>query len=131
MSDKFDWDNSPELRRSVERELDNWGTWSRQGNRINLGHPSQIPGATPPEHDPPRPVFIKGAEATEHVISTWCATTDRGKRGAFLLKCKYIERRPLEQIAEDYGRKFKQPTNKSRADALVDEAEWFYWLLTS
>jgi len=129
--DKTVWDNSEELRHSIERELDNWGAWSRQGNRINLGHKQQIPGASPPERDPPPVVNVGLAEATEHVISTWCATSDPGKEGAFLLKTKYVERRVLEDIGTHYRRKFKSSRSDSTVAALIDESEWFYWLLTS
>ena len=129
--DKTAWDNSPDLRKAIERELDNWGVWSRQGNRVDLGHPHQIPGATPPEHDPPRPVIAGLAEASERVISTWCASTDRGQRAAFLLKLKYVERRPLEKIAFDYRKKFRTDRSDAVVAALIDEAEWCYWMLTS
>ena len=129
--DKTVWDNNDELRRTIERELDNWGAWSRQGNRVNLGHPQQIPGATPPERDPPPVVNLKMAEASEHVISTWCATSEPGKEGAFLLKAKYVERQPLEATALHYRRKFKSSRSDDTVAALIDEAEWFYWLLTS
>jgi len=64
------------------------------------------------------------------VISTWCATTETGKAGAFLLKLKYVERLPLESIQLHWRRKFKAEISIERLSALIDEAEWFAWLLT-
>ena len=127
--DKLAWDNSPEMRRAVENELDNWGAWSRQGALINLGHAAQIPGATPPERDPPRPVNQSAAERSEWIISTWSRCSESGKHGAFLIKLKYVERRILEDMAEHYRRKFKVGHHDSVVAALIDEAEWFYSLL--
>ena len=129
--DKADWDNSDELRRAIERELDNWGAWSRQGNRVNLGHPSQIPGAGPPERDPPRSVNLKQAEETERAISSWCSSTVRGRRMAFLLKLRYVERLPLEAIATHYGAKFKQRCEAEDVADLLEAAEVGFWLLTT
>lgn len=126
-----DWDNSPDLRAAIERELDNWGAWSRRGNAIRLGYRDHIPGAGPPARDPATPVSVSVAEATERVVSSWCAATERGKRAAFLLKLRYIERLPIEAIAYHYGRKFKTHATESDIQELCEQAEWGYWILTS
>jgi len=125
------WDESEELRRAVERELDNWGAWSRQGGGINLGHKDHMPGAGPPERDPPRAVNFKLAEATERAISSWCAATKRGRRMAFLLKLRYVECLPLEAIATHYSAKFKLRCEAEDVADLLEAAETGFWLLTT
>ena len=129
--DKTVWDNSLEKRRSVFSQLDNWGAWSRQGSGTRLYYADHIPGTTPPDRDPPPAVNVDIAEQSEYAISTWCSLTETGKAGAFLLKLKYVERQPIESIATHWERKFKRRTTDARIEALIDEAEWFYWLLTT
>jgi len=126
-----DWDNSPVLRQVIERELDNWGAWSRQGNAIRLGHRDHMPGSGPPARDPPYPVVVSAAEAAERVISSWCSATDRGRRAAFLLKLRYIERLPVEAIVVHYNRKFKAGRNEEEVADLCKQAERGFWMLTS
>lgn len=125
------WDNSPELRQSIERELDNWGNWSRQGSSVKLMFPDSSPWTTSPDRFPAPPVNISMAEATERVISTWGMASESGRRGAFLLKLSHIERRPLETIQHDFHQKFKENRSCSVLDAMVDEARMFYWMLTT
>ena len=131
--DKTVWDNSDELRHSIERELDNWGAWSRQGGGTNLGFPQNIPGAGPPERDPPRPVNVEKAWQTENVFKAWRqhSTTRDGDFGCFLLKLKYMERQPLEKMAHDFNRKFRRRVGNGQIRAMLDEYEFFYYLLTS
>jgi len=129
--DKITWDNSPQMRQSVERELDNWGAWS-QGGHTNLGYPRQMAGASPPDADPPPPVDVDAAWRTEQVLTAWArhGKDAAGIAGLFLLKCKYVERRPIEKTTFDYRRKFRTGHTESAISAMIDEAEWFYFLLT-
>ena len=126
------WDNSPELRASIESELDNWGAWSRLGATINLLYPSQMAGCSPPNRGPSVSVDEDKAWRTEQVLSTWRRLSDiSGEVGVFLLKLKYIECRPIEKIAYDYRRKFKCSRSDHQILEMIYEAEMMYWLFTS
>lgn len=122
------WSESNFLRESVQRELDNWGLWSRGGG-TNLGYPDSVPGAGSPERDPSPAIRTGQAERTEHILSTWSATTNRGRRLAFILKLRYVENQPLEAIATHYRAKFGERLEKADVEIKLDNAEMGYWLL--
>ena len=97
---------------------------------VNLGYPRQIAGETPPEADPPAPVDERAAMRTDALLAAWARHGEGGDRGLFLLRLRYIERRPVEAIAYHYRRKWDEPCSDSRARAMLDEAEFVYWLIT-
>lgn len=121
------WIYNPELRNSVERELDNWGLWSRGGG-TDLGYPHQVAGASPPERDPPAPCNIEQAEQTEAILTSWKQEGDAGDRMTFLLKLCHVERLPIEAITTHYERKYRHYIGESVIDATIDEARMVYWL---
>jgi len=124
------WTLSPEKRGVIQRELNNWGAWSRQGSGTGLGYSSP----KVPERSPGRSGagFVSPlGEMTEKVISTWSLSSPRGKRFAFVLKLCYVENLPLESITVHYNRKFGTRKDEKQLSDLLDQAEYGYWLLTS
>jgi len=130
MDDFEKWAQSNELREVIERELDNWGDWSRIGGRVKLLYPASSAGfVTPPRRASPV-VNTKLAENTEHVLSTWKLTSDLGHRMTFLLKLVHVEHQPLEKIQHDFERKFKAKVEFEYLDLMIDTARRMYWMLT-
>lgn len=130
MLDKLQWDNSPELRERVYNELANWGAWSKQGGRVYLNYPDHANFTNEPRRDPPPVVDPDLAEWTERVFRYWRTEATGGQRPTFVLKLKYLEDRPLEKICYDFHGKFKVKRRNSEMAAFIDEAEWFYALLS-
>ena len=128
--DKSHWDNSKELRDSVAEELDNWGTWSRDGGGCVVTSSSSVFKSGEGYRGVSEAYNVDKAERTEDILSEWWRTSQSGKVGVFLLKLKYVERRAREKIGFDYRRKFKSKRPDEVVQAMIDEAEWFYWLLT-
>lgn len=130
MIDKLQWDNSPELRERIYHELSNWGAWSKQGGREYLNYPDHCNFTTQPRRDPPPPVDPDEAERAERVLRLWMQDGQGAPQRIFVLKLKYLENRPLEKICFDFYGKFKVKRRKAEMEAFIDEAEWFYALLS-
>lgn len=128
--DKAVWDNSPEKRKTVGNDLDNWGTWSRDGGGCVVTSASSVFKSGDGYRGTSEAYNLDQAEETEQILSDWWRSSQSGKVGVFLLKLKYVERRALEKIGYDYRRKFKSDRPDEVVEAMIDEAEWFYWLLT-
>lgn len=123
------WDNSPALREAVERELDNWGAWSRIGAGSGMGFPDASPFTDPPNYGSQEAVDDKLAEKTERILSLWAQSGEIGQQGVFLLKLSHVEHRALEDITYHFARRFKKNPTTEAVGAFLDESRMIYWAL--
>lgn len=122
------WQNSPELRKSVQVILRDWGTWSR-GGMPRLDYPGEQPWYVPPrcadsEKPPPRPAIdIAQAKEVEFIISTLAAATCHTKL-ARLLVLHYVNGLTGPRLAKAYNREFKRDESVRMVEGRLDNAEW-------
>ena len=129
MIDRFAWDQSPHLQSAVRKILEDWGQWSR-GGWTNLGYRSHIPGTSPPQEASENRLLraridVDLAKQSEFIISTLCAATDH-RKGAILLKMRYVHGLDGERLAKRYRREMKLEDGDSVILARLADAEWAF-----
>ena len=125
--DYLSWQNSPELRKSVQVILRDWGTWSR-GGLPRLDYPDHEPWTTPSEESKEarllrQAVDVDQASEVEHIVSTLAAATCHTKL-ARLLVLRYVDGLQCERMAKAYNREFKCEESPRMIEARLDNAEW-------
>ena len=129
MIDYLAWQNSPELRKSVQVILRDWGTWSR-GGLPRLDYPDHEPWTTPSEESKEarllrQSVDVDQARASEEIISTLATATVHAKL-ARLLVLHYVNGLTDEKLAKAYNREFRKNEAKRMVQARLDNAEWIF-----
>ena len=126
MIDWHVWSNSPELRKSVQLLLSDWGRWS-QGGWPDLGYPSHEPWTTPPEEERAAryraAIDVDQAERTEAAVR--CLVADLGhERSGKLLVWRYVYGLSGDGLVSAYNRHFGTQDHKSAVLGRLDGAEW-------
>jgi predicted DNA-binding protein (UPF0251 family) len=124
MLNKEQWDNSRELRHSVEQRLRDWG-WHQFGGEPDLGYPNHSPFT-----DPPRPDYQHyhpehgpdDADVVARVITSCAQASLEGLRNSEVLRMQFI-RRDLTQKQRAARLGYSRRTYQRRLDAAMF---WFY-----
>lgn len=126
MIDWHVWSESPELRKSVQILLSEWGRWS-QGGWPDLDYPSHAPWTTPPEAE--REAKYRAAidpdqaERTEAAVR--CLVADLGhERSGRLLVWRYVYGMSGDRLVKQYNRHFGAQDSKPQVLGRLDNAEW-------
>jgi len=122
--------DSPNVRKSIEVQLMNWGSWARGGKLPNgcMGMHEVIQGQTA------KAVWyhIEDALETEEILTTW-QLVNPYPGGLFVrvLKIEYAEpKRSYETKAMHIQRAFKEPCSVERYHNLLDMAIDRFWTLS-
>lgn len=130
---RSEWDNSPELKRSIKDELENWAHWSHDAGTSKY---AKQPWYTPPRDQrdkpmPPPPCDVKLAEETEGFFRLWRtiarAADPRTKHHLATLivavKLHYLTGKSAQTKAKILS------VSRREFYRLLDEAEYRYWVI--
>ena len=125
------WDESPELREEIDRELRNWSVWSR-GGRPELGYPSEQPFSKSPQQPGP-PCDIAQAENTESSLILWrllARDLDEDRRQH---NVKLITAIKLHYLSDRAAHTKAKMLHVSRPTfyRMIEEARFRYWVISS
>jgi len=130
MTHRATWDNSPELRESVRRDLEQWGK-AQRGGMPDLGYPHEQPFSVSP--GPATPTFDPElVQAITDSLTLWRLTLrsmpndDRKAKLLQLLvalKQHYITDKPAEANAKIFG------VSRRTFWRWVDDATFRFWVL--
>lgn len=115
------WSNSPELRKSVQILLSEWGRASR-GGWPELGYPDKVPWAPPT----PKPSATYNPDNVERIESAVRAlVADLGhERAGKLLVWRYVFGWAGDNLVERYNEHFRLRDSKAQVLGRLDVAEW-------
>ncbi|MFW6024038.1 MAG: hypothetical protein ACOC8P_00285 [Dichotomicrobium sp.] len=131
---RAEWDSDTELRKSIQRELNNWARWSHWSE--NLGHASQQPWYTKPkdarDRPPPPPVpNVEEAEETEAHLVLWARIIRQEDNPIrrhlenllLALKMHYLTEMAAYMKARIIG------VSRRRFYQMIEEAEYRFWVI--
>lgn len=129
--DKTVWDNSPELRATVESDLRNWAVWSFGWGTRPLGYPQEQPFSQSPKSPSP-PCDVERAEETESKLVLWrllakeCEPHYRKNQVKLMaaLKLHYLSNLAAHSKAKALG------VSRTQFYRLLDEAHYVFWLVS-
>lgn len=122
MIDWIQWQESPELRKSVQILLADWGRAYR-GGWPDLGYPDHQPWTTPPQRDPAPPYDAEQAHQTEQAIRAMVAEFGHHKAGK-LLVWRYVHGIGPDGLVSRYNREWQCNDSRGQVLARLDQAEW-------
>lgn len=125
MEDRETWENSKELRQSVEQRLRDWG-WHMFGGEPDLDYPNHANFADPPKPDHQRYHPEHGPDdawSVHHVLSSLAQSSLKNLRNAEVLRMQFV-RRDLTQ--RDKARRLGYKSRRTYSRRVNDAMFWFW-----